>query len=377
MKRFVGPFVSFNGLIPPTVEGNEEILKFFLNKIESIQETQVPLNNSTKSRKRKKNKYDEYIDLSSVSRPFSTTSTLPTKELTIGNWSIHCNDYDIISKFYHSKKQFVWEFKEIGNNLHKKIILNYSDIDTLSFTYAPIPNIVNNNPIYYVQMILTTNSPSKLFQETDNPSYKKNKFWTPSEDFTMGFATSSIQFHSLIFEQSQFLSKCGQLSHFEMLLLGDPYLMHISHVDPNLPPIATDMTIVGIKTWDYLLNKFIDMLKFLTLNLRIKDSKYHNLVNTDVMHKFKFRNEAKTEPAISINLDGLLNETKDIALTKEEINYFASIVKLGENGSSMFRPNEKSKNIKVALILSKERVIRICGEEVSQLWKSIEVIKIK
>src|SRR5690606_33138231 len=111
--------------------------------------------------------------------------------------------------------------------------------------------------------------------------------------------------------------------HFEMLLLGDPYLMHISHVDPNFPPIGSDVIIVGIKTWDFLLNKFLEMLKFLTIKLRNKDSSFHDLVNIDVMHKFKFRHESKTEPAIAINLDGLLSETNEIALTKEEINYFA------------------------------------------------------
>lgn len=312
------------------------------------------------------------VDLSNILRPFSSTSTIDALELEIGNFFIDSGSYKITSKFYHTKKQFVWELKHLFSDQLLKIVIEYSDIDTLIFSTRTALGIDNR----IVQMSLTTNTPAKLFKCEHNESYKHNKFWVKTEDFTYGCATKSLQLHRLLFTQSTLLEKQGILSHFEKLLLGDPYLMHISYLDGDFPAVGKDVSIIGRRSWTQILSKLESFL----LLLEMQYSLLSDFINHTVMHKFKWRQNANPEPAIALNIEGIFSileaqENLDI-ISKDEIQYVTSVGKLGENGISMFQGDDP-KPVRVAVLLSKERLIRLCGKSISSVWSTIHHIPLK
>lgn len=316
------------------------------------------------------------IDLSNILRPFSSTSTLETRELEIGHFFIDYMNYIISSKFYHTKKQFVWEFcSRLEDELYFKIVIDYSDVDTLIFSTR-----FTIEGFCLVEMALTTNSPAKIYKQAPNPNYKHNKYWVESEDFTFGSASKPLQLHKLTFTQAEFLSKQGALSHFEKLLLGDPYLMHISYLNGNFPAVGEDVSIVGRRSWAEILDRMTLFLEIMRDHLESLEE----CVQLFGMHRFKWRVGVDTpEPAIAIHIEDVFNilEPKCIEnmITKDEIQYFISIVKVGENGLSIFKDRQHLKKppIKVAVLLSKERLVRICGQNITSLWQSIERISLR
>lgn len=287
-------------------------------------------------------------------------------------------------------------------------------------------------------MEVTLNVLPKFFVQVQNDNFKHNKCYQSVSDFTN---QNSLR-HELIFDVGPLTNRhLGKLSHYEKLMLGDAWLSHISRTDPNFPIVAKDMPVKGVQSWQQLKDKMINLLAVCNRLIISCTDHMAYCINKGVSHKFKFRihhqvsfpsslpthsqmyhtvnitgdqplslQDLKPEPCFALNLDDVLNlakragETSDL-MTKDEVHYFVSMAKLGENGISLFkqlRPQEEAphsltaeeidnwpefppehlldehpspshkdnhghmKNIRVAVLLSKERLLTVLGDHVQK-----------
>lgn len=191
---------------------------------------------------------------------------------------------------------------------------------------------------------LQLNCPPKFFVESPDPKYKHNKCWVKCDDFTVGAQASTCLEHVLTLDKQLFSSRFGALSHYEKLMLGDPYLCSVARADPLFPPVGKDATVIGLRTWPQLRERFVTFLKVIDRYLLQDGPNVHiSYINPHVLHKFKFRAaDAPAEGSLGLNLDdtlALMKERGDYILSKDEIWYVVGMGKIGENALSLFRPN--------------------------------------
>lgn len=191
---------------------------------------------------------------------------------------------------------------------------------------------------------LQLNSPPKFAMEVADPTYTHNKPWVKCDDFTQDRQASTSLEHVLTLEKNYFVVRFGALSHYEKLMLGDPYLCSIARADHLFPPVGKDATVIGLRTWPQLRDRVLSFLKLLDAHIQRDGIDAHvPYVNTNILHKFKFRAaDAPAEPTLAVNLDDALElvyKRDEFLMSKDEVWYLATMGKLGENGLALFYPS--------------------------------------
>jgi hypothetical protein len=193
---------------------------------------------------------------------------------------------------------------------------------------------------------LQLNTPPTFAVEISDPKYTHNKPWAPCDDFTQDRQASQSMEHVLALDKNYFVGRFGALSHYEKLMLGDPYLCSVARADQLFPPVGKDAVVVGLRTWPQLRDRLLTFFKLLEAHvLRDGIEAHMSYVNPSIVHKFKFRAaDAPAEPTLAINLDDTLDLVKKsdhFSMAKEEVWYLVNMGKLGENGLGLFYPTRE------------------------------------
>eukprot|EP01122_Echinamoeba_exundans_P012873 TRINITY_DN550_c0_g1_i6.p1 TRINITY_DN550_c0_g1~~TRINITY_DN550_c0_g1_i6.p1 ORF type:complete len:495 (-),score=83.89 TRINITY_DN550_c0_g1_i6:1208-2692(-) len=278
-------------------------------------------------------------DLSNITKPFNNISNLKIKSIKVGSFYLETNDViQISARIYHAKKQFVWIF-DTPSQKTQKMSINYSDVDAILFN-----TLAEKNTLCAITLQL--NTPPSFAVEISDPKYTHNKPWAPCDDFTQDRQASQSMEHVLTVDKNYFVGRFGALSHYEKLMLGDPYLCSVARADQLFPPVGKDAVVVGLRTWPQLRDRLLTFFKLLEAHiLRDGIESHMSYVNPNIVHKFKFRAaDAPAEPTLAINLDDTLDLVKksdQFSMAKEEVWYLVNMGKLGENGLGLFYPTRE------------------------------------
>jgi hypothetical protein len=384
------------------------------------------------------------VDLSDIAKPFSTASTLKPRYVAIAGWHEDASEnMEILAKFHHSKKHLVWQFHDNLKGTGLKVLLNYSDVSSITVHDVNVASLNGN----FVAINFSLNAQPKLFQEVpSNREHRNSKTWARVDaEYALREADGIPQVHTLIFLKSAFTDRHNNnISPFERLILGDPYFTRIVRLDSRYPPIGDGFHIIGRRTLEMLRDKLLHFFEMLHMYVSVYSMSQLSLsVNFDVHHTFKLADSSRLdtkahENAIAINHEDIMNiarQRNEALITKDEIQYYMQITKIGENGICSFRHqgnvptratgkldprqlvimsphaqaapsagdepemeptspvptvvhshtpkrrrssvgskngrgSEHPKNIRVAMMFSKARLVQVCGPEIEALWEA-------
>jgi len=155
----------------------------------------------------------------------------------------------------------------------------------------------------------------------------------------------------LTFEKGILTTRYGTISHYEKLILGDAWLGHIAKADPFFPQVGANIKLIGGQSFSQLKDKMLSFFKTIERFIELEGPlALSYCFNKNVIHKMKIRGlEGKAEPCIALNLQDILAHIKSkgnyTVPTKEEINYFVQILKMGENGISLFKTDTQQQTM--------------------------------
>lgn len=283
--------------------------------------------------------------MSDLTKPFSTATTLKPRYIAIGSWHEDASEsMEILAKFHHSKKHLVWQLQETSKGAALKVLLNYGDVSTMTVHDVSVAS----SSVPFVAINFSLNSKPKLYQETPTREHRHSRSWSKVDaEAILPEADVLPQVHTLIFEKRLFTERHSSgISQFERLILGDPYFARIVRVDSKYPPLGCGFCLVGRRSLEQLRDKLMTFFEMLHKYVTIYSLPQLSLsVNFDVHHTFKAadgtRMESKPhENAIAVNFEdihAISLERNDPLMSREEIQYYTQITKIGENGICSFR----------------------------------------
>jgi hypothetical protein len=384
------------------------------------------------------------LDLSDLAKPFTNATTIKPRYLAIGDWHEDASEtVSIVAKFHHAKKKLIWEVHDASKGSSVRMTVHYGDVSAIT-----VHDVIGGNASSAsVAVNFSLNSKPKLECEAPTREHRHARTWVmTSAGWTLGEADKMPQLHTLIFEKKIFTDRHSSgISHFERLIIGDPYFTRIARIDSRYPIIAHGFNVVGRRTLEMLRDKLIAFFELIDLYVRIYSLGQLSLsINYDVHHTYKNTDPriecGPHDPTIAVNFEdiaAIAEMRHDTIMSKDEINYYAIVTKVGENSICSFRqlgavptknggklsPNqlvefphlqhqqhtsqgqsdmamgcnsvsssmvtgskspspptparkkkrtgraaEQPKNIRVAIMFSKARLMAVCGDEIEQLW---------
>lgn len=279
---------------------------------------------------------DDVIQLAKINNiPFSS-SQVPVDSITVGSFKQEAKDEEIIAKFYFAGRKMVWEWEV--DRCSYQVTIQFHDVEKIQFTRLPDDR---------VEMRLRIRSPPKLAQVKGGMLVRRHpKLWAECADFSPNNQLSTVLEHTLVFPPNSLLNKRdGRLSTFDKLLLSDPWLSHISERH-NMPEVYNGPDVVSHMDWNTIKERMLLFLRTIERYGKYSPEEIGHCFNPHRMHTFRTRlgpneniNDAPLEPAVAISLDDMLavlRRHNEKVISKQEIQYFVQMTRLGENHQSQF-----------------------------------------